>query len=254
MCTLALYFRIFDDCPIVLAANRDEHYDRPSALPSLLNTKPAIVAGRDLRAGGTWLGVNDTGLLAGILNRRSGGEQSPRPGVRSRGLLCLDLLGFNNGAEARAFISAHDLSYQPFTLICSDGHEAWAAFNDDQGIHTQTLDRGLHVFSSAAEFDARSEKAERAYARFAEVEEELKIKSGQPMHWLRILQSVLSDHRWGNGSDDPRDAICVHGEVSGTVSSSVVLYSRSERRFRTYFCPAAPCKSAFGEALTLKVH
>ena len=118
MCTLALYFTSFDDYPLVVAANRDEHYDRPSAPPALLNADPAILAGRDLRAGGTWLGVvNEHGLLAGILNRRADGETEPRPGTRSRGLLCLDVLALKTAADARGFVESRTDDYQPFTLL-----------------------------------------------------------------------------------------------------------------------------------------
>jgi uncharacterized protein with NRDE domain len=75
MCTLALYFKVFTGYSVVVAANRDEHYERPSAPPSIIGGSPTIVAGRDLRAGGTWLGINEYGLLVGILNRR----QQPGP-------------------------------------------------------------------------------------------------------------------------------------------------------------------------------
>ncbi|MGN6731985.1 MAG: NRDE family protein, partial [Candidatus Binatia bacterium] len=59
VCTLAVYFHAVDDFPLIIAANRDEHYDRPSVPPSLLQTTPKIISGRDLRAGGTWLGFNE---------------------------------------------------------------------------------------------------------------------------------------------------------------------------------------------------
>jgi len=48
VCTLTVYFRAFDDFPLIIAANRDEHYDRPSAPPSLLQTTPKIISGRAL--------------------------------------------------------------------------------------------------------------------------------------------------------------------------------------------------------------
>src|SRR5258706_13330667 len=77
VCTLALYFHCFASYPVIVAANRDEHYDRPTAPPALLNDEPAMIAGKDLRAGGTWLGVNEYGLAVGILNRRINGTTLP---------------------------------------------------------------------------------------------------------------------------------------------------------------------------------
>ena len=251
MCTLALYFKSFEEYPFVVAANRDEHYDRPSAPPALLNADPAILAGRDLRAGGTWLGVNEHGLLAGILNRRTDGEPEPRPGTRSRGLLCLDILALKTAAEARGFIQTHGDVYQPFTFLCADADEAWSAYNRGGQIETISLGPGLHVFSSATEFDASSDKRDRAYARFAGLAEDLKTDRAVAADGFLRLREVLGDHTLGDGSDDPKDAICVHGEIAGTVSSSIVVYSRRESRVQTFFCSGAPCHNIFAQAIDL---
>ncbi|HET9296015.1 MAG TPA: NRDE family protein [Candidatus Binatia bacterium] len=99
MCTLALYFKVFSGYSLAVAANRDEHYDRPSAPPSIIERSPTIVAGRDLRAGGTWLGINEYGLVVGILNRRQQRGLLANGAYRSRGLLCLDLLRLRRVAD-----------------------------------------------------------------------------------------------------------------------------------------------------------
>ena len=248
---MALYFKSFEEYPFVVAANRDEHYDRSSAPPALLNADPAILAGRDLRAGGTWLGVNEHGLLAGIHNGRPDGEPEPRPGTRSRGLLCLDVVTLKTAAEARGFIENRTDDYQPFTLLCADADEAWSAYNQDGQIKTKSLGPGLHVFSSATESDASSDKRDRAYVRFAGLAEDLKTDRAVPADGFLRLREALGDHTLGDGSNDPRDAICVHGELSGTVSSSIVLYSRRERCLRIFYCPGAPCRNVFDQGMDL---
>jgi uncharacterized protein with NRDE domain len=242
-----------DRYPVLVAANRDEHYDRPSAPPGLWSTEPNILAGKDLLAGGTWLGVNEHGLLVGILNRRSNSEPDPLTQTRSRGLLCLDLLSLESAADAHAFINRHEETYQPFTVVFVDPSEAWLAYNVARQIKTHKLDEGLHVYSSAAEFAVRSEKVDRAHVQFAQVFEGLRSNCSDKSVWVRSLRTVLGDHTLGNGSNDPRDAICVHGDVAGTVSSTIIFHDQPEHRLYTFNCPGTPCRGAFGEALVLNV-
>ena len=77
MCTLAIYFQVDDEYPVVVAANRDEFYERPTIAPASLSRGPWVIGGKDLRAGGTWLGLNGHHLVAGLLNRRAGGGPDP---------------------------------------------------------------------------------------------------------------------------------------------------------------------------------
>ena len=238
---------------MIVATNRDEHYDRLSAPPSISDAKPRIVAGTDLRAGGTWLGVNERGLIAGILNRRLNGQQLPANDRRSRGLLCMDLLKQNSTASAKSFIDGHAARYNPFTVVYGDKSEIYVSFNSDEKIITQSLQPGLHVFSSAAEFDLHSIKAERAYSLFHQLSTLVQPLRGELSEPIAALQSVLADHSLGAYSIDPGDAICVHRETSGTVSSSVIFFSRPESRFDTFYCPGAPCQNSFGGSLQLDV-
>jgi uncharacterized protein with NRDE domain len=252
VCTLALYFRRFETYPLWIAANRDEQYDRPSAAPGLLNTTPRILAGKDLRAGGTWLGVNEHGAVAAILNRRvNGGSLSPT--ARSRGLLCMDLLEQRSAATAEKFIRRHRERYHPFTAIIADRDQAYAFYNSGDTIFAQPLQPGLHVFSSAAEFDLHSAKARRARTLFAGFGARFDAQGMDGSLAVAELRSVLGDHTLGSGESDPREAVCVHRDGSGTVSSSFVLYNARHRRFDFFYCPGAPCRNSFGAALTIEV-
>lgn len=242
-----------DPCPLIVAANRDEHYDRPSAPLDLWSTEPKILAGKDLLAGGTWLGINEHGLLVGILNRRANGEaESPTP-TRSRGLLCLDLLTLRSTADACLFLNRHQEIYQPFTVVFADTREAWISYNIRRDIKTHRLDEGLHVYGSAAPFAERSQKVDRAQLRFAQVAAGLGSNCRDKSAWVRSLRPVLSDHSLGNGSTDPKEAICVHGDLSGTVSSTILFFSQTEERFYAFNCPGPPCRGSFAEPLTLNV-
>ncbi len=250
MCTLALYFQIFDEFPLLIAANRDEHYDRPATPPIVLNAKLKVLAGTDLRAGGTWLGVNEQGVLAAILNRRS--DESTDSPTRSRGLLCLDLLARKSATAAREFLEIQRDPYQPFTVVFADSKDAWFAFNMPGRIESEKLNPGLHVFSNAAMHDQASEKRQRAYGLFVEAQPNQEKLSGTAS-WIGKLKKALSDHTLGNSAGDPREAICVHGDVSGTVSSSIVLFSKSAQQFRAFYCAGAPCQTEFSEAPSLDV-
>jgi uncharacterized protein with NRDE domain len=239
--------------PLLVAANRDEQYDRPSAPPELLGNARKIVAGRDLRAGGTWLGINEHGVLAAMLNRRVNSQSVSFPDARSRGLLCMDLLACGSAAEAESFFRDHRSSYNPFTALVADQKEAHVSYNVGKKILTQKLHPGLHVFSSAAEFDLHSDKADRAYALFGDVREKLRQNGDTEFGAVEALRSVLADHTLPAGSADPGDSICVHRDQSGTVSSSIVIFSLSSLRCELFHCPGAPCQNSFGPAIELEV-
>jgi uncharacterized protein with NRDE domain len=252
MCTLALYFKVFSGYPLVVAANRDEHYDRPTAPPSIAGTDPIILAGKDLRAGGTWLGVNGYGLLVGILNRRQKPDSIPQDTYRSRGLLCLELLRLRQVDDLDQVFSLTPNAYQPFTVVCADAESACVAYNCDQSIEQMRLAEGLHVFSNSFELDAPSKKTDRVYEAFSKLSE----PADQPLgirDYVTQAAKVLGDHTIDEHLNDPREAICVHGDISGTVSSSVILFSDLERQFHTYYCAGAPCQNSFEQYPPLDV-
>jgi hypothetical protein len=150
-------------------------------------------------------------------------------------------------------MSRHQEAYQPFTVVVVDPREAWIGYNVPPLIETYRLDQGLHVYSSASEIPARSEKADRAHLQFAQVFGELGAKRRDKPAWVRSLRTVLGDHQLGNGVADPREAICVHGEGSGTVSSTIIFFDQPEQQFGIFNCPGTPCRTEFGDALVLHV-
>lgn len=242
------------DCALLIAANRDEHYDRPSAPPSEVASSPKILAGRDLRSGGTWLGVNEHGVLAAILNRRINGDGGAAINRRSRGLLCLDLLGLSSADEGAVWLRSHGVEYSPFTLLVADRDQAHVTYNSGNKLVTESLKPGLHVFSSAAEFDLHSSKADRAYDLFGAVARRFAKEQQDWQHdAIAALHRVLADHSLPSGSADPGDAICVHRESSGTVSSSIAMLSPGGSRFDFVHCPGPPCRTDFEAALELKI-
>jgi hypothetical protein len=125
--------------------------------------------------------------------------------------------------------------------------------NHEPRIVARRLEPGLHVFSSAAELDLNSAKADRAHPRFAQLKDRIPVNATDPRDWLAEVRAVLADHSLRDGSDDSGDAICVHRETTGTVSSSVIVMSAVRSRFETYFCPGPPCQNSFTGPVSLAI-
>lgn len=125
MCTLIVLRRPDHPWPLMLAANRDEMADRAWKPPARhWPDRADVVAGLDEQAGGSWLGINDDGVVAGVLNRV--GSLGPQPGKRSRGELVLEALDHADAVEAAEAL--HDLdpdAYRPFNLVVADNRDAF---------------------------------------------------------------------------------------------------------------------------------
>jgi uncharacterized protein with NRDE domain len=125
MCTVVLLRRPQAPWPLLLAANRDELRSRPWRPPARhWPDRPDVVAGLDVQAGGSWLGVNDDGVVAAILNRV--GSLGPAAGKRSRGELVLEALDHADAAAAAAALVDLDPdAYRPFNLLIADARDAF---------------------------------------------------------------------------------------------------------------------------------
>lgn len=118
MCLITFAHRVHPDYPLLVAANRDEFYDRPAEGIHIWKEHPDLLAGRDLQAGGTWMGVTRGGRFAAITNHRNPPTTPARP--RSRGMLTLDFL--TGDADPGHYLRALDGgSYAGFNLVLGDG-------------------------------------------------------------------------------------------------------------------------------------
>lgn len=246
MCTLAIYLRTAPDFPVVMAANRDEFYDRPATAPMRLGGTPWVVAGQDLRAGGTWLGVNGNDLVAGILNRRS--HAPPDPSRRSRGLLCLEVLQQPSLAAASERVRRDPGDwYNPFNLLIATPAGGWIIGNSSGAMRPTPLQPGLHLLTNLEINDFECPRIAKSYALF----EAAGAVLAEPTlsQFLQQLRHIVSDHSTplDPRSDGPPNNLCVHTELFGTRSSTVLVYSARERRFRMWHAPGAPCRTELVE-------
>jgi uncharacterized protein with NRDE domain len=252
MCTLAIYFQTASRWPIVLAANRDEFLDRPAAEPTTLADHPYIVGGKDLRAGGTWLGINEHGLVAGLLNRRATAGADPK--ARSRGLLCLDALRCRGAHDAVEFVRAQRAQdYNPFNLLIASREHAFVAHNRAGRIDLVQLATGLHMLTNLDVDDFECPKISRAYERFAELGARDEFRR-DPVAMRSELAALLADHstqldsRNGEAGSARSNALCLHLDGYGTRSSSLIFIGADSAQIEHFFAPGPPCRTAFAPA------
>ena len=161
MCLVVLAFRVSDDAPLVVAANRDEFHARATREAEWWPDAPGILAGRDLQAGGTWLGVHRSGRFATVTNFRD--AQPPAGNYESRGRLVADFLhGTGSPLDYLASIDAD--SFAGFNLLLSDGDSLGYLSNRGGGLHE--LPAGIYGLSNAT-LDTPWEKVERSKSELA---------------------------------------------------------------------------------------
>lgn len=145
MCILLVAHECHPDYSLVLAANRDEGYDRPAAPAAFWAESPHILAGRDLREGGTWLGVTRTGRWAALTNFREPGVRSADAPSRG-GLVARFLRGREDPARFLHGLAGEVSRYNGFSLFCGAGGEM--AFLSNRGSPPRLLVPGLYGLSN----------------------------------------------------------------------------------------------------------
>lgn len=222
MCTLVILRRPGHDWPVLIAANRDENAERPWRPPARhWPDRPEVVAGMDELAGGTWLGLNDHGVVAGILNRPD--SLGPDPRLRSRGELVLEALDHADAVAAAGALSHLDgRSYRSFNLVVADNRDAWwvrgfGADGDGRPV-LREIGEGLSMITAHDLNDAAGSARTRLYLPRFRAAAPPDPATGDWESWTRILAS--RDSLPGAG---PGEAMNVATDSPfGTLSSSLI--------------------------------
>jgi len=236
-----MFFRTSAARPLVIAANRDEFYDRPTEGPGLLATAPWVVGGRDVVAGGTWLGLNAHGLVAGLLNRRT--TNAIDPARRSRGQLCLDALRQESVAAAAALVCADAAArYNPFNLLLASPTAACVIGNSSGAMVRRDLAPGVHLLTNLELNDFACPRIAKSHGLFTTVASTAGTAGLAAL--CGALRGVLSEH---TTPLDPRDHsplnnLCVHTETYGTRSSTIIVADGAATRWRMWYAPGPPCQ------------
>src|SRR5690348_1568305 len=160
MCVVALAWNTHARWRLLLIGNRDEAYARSSAPLAHWADAPKILAGRDLEAGGTWMGVHESGRAAVVTNVRD--PRAAHDGA-SRGLLVSDFLrGGDPASQHATALAAGAARYRPFNLLLFDRESASFVSNHPQ-VRARELAPGLHGLSNG-DMDAAWPKVRRATA------------------------------------------------------------------------------------------
>ena len=237
MCLIVFAWRPSHPLPLVLAANRDEFYERPSLPLAAWEDFPGIYGGRDLQAGGTWLAAGRDGRFAALTNIR---DPRQPPFGRSRGELPVQFLSGELGPEAfLSELAGRAEVYSAFNLVAGDARELWL-LNSREGA-PQQLSEGIYGLSNAA-LDTPWPKVEKGKALLSECLIEPQVPA--LMDLLHDTQqppdAALPDTGVGLNTERLLSGIFIATRSYGTLASTALLMRADgtrqlvERRYGPY--------------------
>jgi len=230
MCLIVFAWRTHPDFPLILGANRDEFLDRPAEVAAFWTDHPYLLAGRDLRKGGTWLGITSRGRVAAVTNYRQGSSGSSQ--ARSRGLLVAGFLTDDRAPAAYlADVAAKRDAYDGFSLLTGDAHTL--CYFSNRGGDPQPVASGVHGLSNAF-LDTPWPKVERAKAALAA----LLDRPQEPL--VAGILALLADRARPEDAELPSTGVSLEWErclspvfiaspAYGTRCSTVLLVGRTGR-------------------------
>jgi uncharacterized protein with NRDE domain len=224
-------FQTVPGAPLIVAANRDELYERPSvAMTVLRENRPRILGGRDELAGGTWLAVNEHAVVAALVNQPSAEGRDLTK--RSRGELPIAFAGYASAAEAVEKVAAtlDPGEYNPCWMLVGDRNSLYSVgVAGGRSPEVEQLKPGLYVLenlplhASSAKVDRVTGLIDQALARQPDA---------SPANVVAALESVLRDHQpaikepqvlpGGRIRPPEISAACVHTALHGTKSATTV--------------------------------
>jgi uncharacterized protein with NRDE domain len=249
VCLLIALFQLLPEAPLIIAANRDELYDRPAvAMTVLRSDEPRILGGRDERAGGTWLAVNSRGVVAGLTNQPSAAGRDPSK--RSRGELPLAFAVHEDAAAAVSEVTVNPADYNPCWMLVGDRHSLFSiGVGSGTKVEVEQLGPGLYVLENAP---LRAHSAKSAF-----VEQLVQAKRAEApgvAGTIDALEAVLRIHEpavsqprtdeTGRTWPPELSAPCVHTPTYGTRSSMTVCVPAGGRPV-VRVADGPPCETSF---------
>ncbi len=217
MCLLAIQFRVVSDCPILVAANREEFFDRRSSAPTIHAGKPRILCPTDQPSGGTWLGVNQFGVFVGVCNRRT---LEPLGSNRSRGLLCKETLKSETAQSCveRALEELDRYQFEACNLVIADRESGYVIHHESEN-EVVEMRAGLNIVGARDLNDPRDERV-RLASRLLTLQ-----TLDSPVKFLAVASKVFARSPTPTG----RANMVLRGADYGTVSSSLIALGNKPR-------------------------
>lgn len=245
MCLILLAYHAHSDVDLLIAGNRDEFYGRASAPPGVFARDPLIHAGRDLEAGGSWMGRNEHGMAAALTNRRDPAGGVP-PDVLSRGRIVEGLLRQATPEDAAEWLSGEDLGrYRPFNVLFGSARRFYF-LGADRNTPPRELEPGFFALSNSTLDDRGWPKVDRCHRFFAAN----KHLDGETL--LPRLQAFLCDPTQPDSLTAADREEEIHGALGavfiqtpdyGTVSASIITIG-GKLDGRYYYAEAAEMRLA----------
>jgi len=227
MCLILFAYRYHPRYPLIVAANRDEFYDRPTAPASFWETEPRLLAGKDLRCGGTWLGVTGDGRFAALANYRD--PRSMKSDAPSRGALVPEFLLCGMPPDGyQEVLREKSAGYNGFSLLFGTAGRLFCHCN--RGDVPPLVQPGIHGLSNHLP-DTPWPKVERGKARLKKILKDDHEPSVEELFSLLADRSQPDDRHLpetGVGLEKERllAPIFISGMGYGTRSSTVLLIDR----------------------------
>lgn len=227
MCLIIFAHQPNTESPLLLAANRDEFYARPTSPSRFWPDHPHILAGQDDEAGGTWMGITRQGRFAAITNYRDPAA-SPR-GKRSRGLLVSDYL--NSEASPESFLQELQENidnYADFNLLVGDNsNDLWYFTSTASGQqHIRKLPPGIYGLSNA-QLDTPWPKVTLGKSRMKQLIDDAKISHDNLLETVSdpepAKREALQKLDMTSGMDQLLSAQFICAGTYGTLSGTTLI-------------------------------
>lgn len=231
MCLIIFAYKVHPKYPLIITANRDEFYERPTAKAHWWESHPSLLAGKDLKGGGTWLGVSKSGRFAALTNYR--GLQHVRPDAPTRGALVTDFLVDENEPSAMEYLEGieNDEAYNGYNLLLYENDTL--VWHSNVSGESRKLEAGVYGVSNAL-LDTPWPKVERgkAFLKGLILEDSINFDVEKAFDYLQDKEQPKDEELpdTGVGMDLERllGTLFIKSPKYGTRCSTVVLVDEQE--------------------------